>query len=154
MKLRINKICFGFNLTDVAIYSISTLMAGGIKKCDYYDKKVKHPNTDVHYIKPLNNLKNIECAIYAELNEINYVLDECPYYKEGIRDDIRDVLNELEMRHPGSLELMTNGFYELAKTNATNINTNICKTCGVNFYSNKPQLLCTACFMLDLIRKN
>lgn len=52
-------------------------------------------------IKPLGEVYEAEVAMYAFLNGIPFQSVPCPYMNEGIRTEIRQMLNSLEEKHPG-----------------------------------------------------
>ncbi len=53
-------------------------------------------------IKPLREVPEKEVAIYALLKGLNPDLAECPYAEESFRWDVRNMLNELEAKYPGT----------------------------------------------------
>lgn len=60
-----------------------------------------HPKL-VPRIKPLRTSPEKEVALYAMLRNFRVHLGECPYRWEGFRSSIRDFVNSLESKHPGT----------------------------------------------------
>ncbi len=86
-------------------------------------------------VKPFVLLSEIETAMYAFLNDIDYIEDECPHSKGATTLFYKEVLNSIEKRMRGtkvffltqyyksSLFEKKNGDYEVKKLNG-------CKICG------------------------
>ena len=55
----------------------------------------------VKRIKPLCEVPEREIALYAYLKGIRFQSVPCPYAGEALRNDIRNILNRLEEKHPG-----------------------------------------------------
>jgi len=53
-------------------------------------------------IKPLREVPEKEVAIYAMLKGLNADFGECPYAEESFRWDVRNILNDLETKYPGT----------------------------------------------------
>ncbi|MEM2320548.1 MAG: TIGR00269 family protein [Candidatus Bathyarchaeia archaeon] len=53
-------------------------------------------------VKPLCEILEREVALYAYLKGIKFQENPCPYASEALRNDIRNMLNRLEEKHPGT----------------------------------------------------
>lgn len=53
-------------------------------------------------VKPLCEVLEKEVALYAYLKGIKFQENPCPYASEALRNDIRNMLNRLEEKHPGT----------------------------------------------------
>ena len=62
---------------------------------------VNHPKF-VHRIKPLRDVPEKEIALYALLHGINAHFGKCPYVKGGLRFEVRNFLNHVEEKYPGT----------------------------------------------------
>lgn len=86
-------------------------------------------------IKPLREVPEKEVAIYALLKGLNADFGECPYAEESFRWDIRNMLNELEAKYPGTKYSVLRTFDRIkpALSKATLVSgqkIGTCKTCG------------------------
>jgi len=55
----------------------------------------------VQRIKPLCEVPEREVALYAYVKRINFQTVPCPYAGGALRNDVRNMLNRLEEKHPG-----------------------------------------------------
>ncbi len=88
----------------------------------------------VQRIKPLRECSEKENVLYALLTGIKYSDVECPYAGEAFRSTVRECLNMMEEKHPGTklgilhsfdklLPILKEHFQEVGEVNA-------CKVCG------------------------
>ncbi len=64
-------------------------------------------------VKPLYFLLEKEVTAYAFLNGLLDKLNECKYAHESYRGEVRDMLNTMEARHPGTKTGILNSFIEI-----------------------------------------
>ena len=92
-----------------------------------------------------------ELAFFAYLNNLPFQSESCPYMDEGIRNEVRANLNELEGKHPGikyrHLKTVLSISSGLSGTGSELKKAMICKKCGS--VSSGP--ICSACTTLDLV---
>ncbi|VVB59233.1 tRNA 2-thiocytidine biosynthesis protein TtcA [uncultured archaeon] len=85
-------------------------------------------------IKPLREVPEKEVALYAILKGLNPDLAECPYAEESFRWDVRNILNELEAKYPGTKYSVLRTFDRikpaLGKATVGDSKINTCKLCG------------------------
>lgn len=85
-------------------------------------------------IKPLREVPEKEVAIYAMLNGLNADFGECPYAEESFRWDIRNILNGLEAKYPGTKYSILRTFDRikpaLEATTKKTAGISTCKICG------------------------
>ena len=104
-------------------------------------------------IKPLYFLSEKEVTAYTLLKNFNVRYVECPYTHESYRGAIQDILNDYELKHPGTKRNIIKGFLkqlpDLKKQFATDDRPNFCVQC------NEPsvQKMCRACQILEKIKK-
>src|SRR5207247_9224116 len=55
----------------------------------------------VRRVKPFMEIYEEEVALYAYLSGIPFQSVSCPYMHEGLRGEVRDYLNEMEVKHRG-----------------------------------------------------
>jgi len=134
-ELKVDKLALGLNLDDEVQMFLMNLMRGDVARLGrtgpYYE--VIHEGL-VPRIKPLREVPEKEIVLYAVLNNIEVDLSECPYAVEAFRAEIRDWLNEMEEKHPGTKYQLLRSYDKifplLAKTYAKKVKLNRCKICG------------------------
>lgn len=60
-----------------------------------------HPKL-VQRVKPLCEIPEREVAFHAYLKNIDYQAVNCPYAGTALRNDVRNMLNRIEAKHPGT----------------------------------------------------
>ena len=101
-------------------------------------------------IKPLCEIPEREVVLYAYLSGFDFQSVACPHGNEALRNDIRNFLNEMEQKHPGTkftLQKTTEKLRELLERTAPVSQLNECVKCG----DPTPHQLCEACLMLNTI---
>jgi len=140
-ELGANKIAIGHNLDDESQTILMNYMRGDIDRL-----KRMIPGTIqkgmVPRIKPLRSIPEKEVALYGFLNSLPISMDECPYAGFALRNEIRELLNNYEVNHPGTKYSLLGGYesiLEFLHPVDTQIvfcekckepgSENICKTC-------------------------
>ncbi|MEM2342353.1 MAG: TIGR00269 family protein [Candidatus Bathyarchaeia archaeon] len=98
-------------------------------------------------VKPLCEVLEKEVTLYAYLKGIRFQENPCPYAGEALRNDVRNMLNRLEEKHPGTKYKIygsaerIRGFIE---DKPFKINLNQCRICGEPTISE----VCQVCLLL------
>ena len=107
----------------------------------------------IRRIKPLYLMSEKETAIYSYIKGFNVKFTECPYAEIGYRNEVRDLLNDLENKYPGTKDSIVNSFLEILpilkekyKENGKSINS--CINCGEPTSKEK----CRACFYVEKLK--
>jgi uncharacterized protein (TIGR00269 family) len=95
-------------------------------------------------IKPLIDVPEREIALYAFLRKIPFYMGECPYARESLRGEIKDIMNDFEYKHPGTKYSVMGGFENMVgclKEKYQQVPLTKCEICG------EPGIekLCQAC---------
>lgn len=101
-------------------------------------------------VKPLCDIPEKEIVLYAYLNGFDFQNIACPHGSEALRNDIRNFLNQMDQKHPGTkftLQRTGERLRELLGRTAPISELNECGKCG----DPTPHQLCEACIMLDAI---
>jgi tRNA(Ile)-lysidine synthase TilS/MesJ len=110
------KIATGMNLNDAVEYAMMCLLYG------HFDRQglpvYSPPARPLSFVQPIYQLRAVECALYALLNQIEIMNDDCTYCGEHLHDDIRHSLNILEDSNPGILKSIYAGYVRLASGKA------------------------------------
>ncbi|MEM4367078.1 MAG: TIGR00269 family protein [Candidatus Anstonellales archaeon] len=126
------KIAIGHNLDDV----VQTLMLNLTRNEPDRAVRFFYPSVSdegfIPRIRPLMNIPEREVAIYALVKGIECHLAECPYSYLGMRKYIREELNRLEEKFPGTKLRMARSFESIAERMKPTEHSSIskCKKCG------------------------
>lgn len=101
-------------------------------------------------IKPLCEIPEKEVVLYAYLSGFEFQSIACPHGAEALRNDIRNFMNQMEQKHPGTKFTLLRTAEKLRETlsdTAPLSELNECEKCG----DPTPHRLCEACLMLEAI---
>jgi uncharacterized protein (TIGR00269 family) len=111
----------GHNLDDEAETALMNVLQGDVERMgNHYDASLG-PVDDrgdagpfVPRAKPLRDVPESEVGLYAHLRDLPVHAVECPHAAESFRAEVRDLLHDLEERHPGTRHSVMAGYEELA----------------------------------------
>lgn len=138
-----NKIATGHNLDDEIQSFLMSFARGDTIKFSKFGPEldVIHPKL-IPRIKPLWNTPEKDVGMWAELNDIDIHLEECPYSKLSLRAKIKGFLNDAEDQNPGVKNNIMKSFQKiLTFDNDINTHLNECEICGEPTSS----LICKSC---------
>ena len=92
-------IATGHNLDDNLQTFLINILSGDAKKIGWMDPDTS--SNKVRKIKPLSEIYESEIVFYAFTNNLPFQTEPCPHMNEGIRTEIREFLNSLELNHDG-----------------------------------------------------
>ncbi len=151
-ELGCNKIFTGHNLDDEAQAIMLNMMQGALKKLVRLDPLPHsiHPSI-VPRIKPLRNLPEKEVALYTILKEIPCSLNECTYSGTSFRADVRNFLNDIEWKRPGTKYGVVSSLEKMLPYVRNLVDEKIveCEICG----EPTSRSVCKACELLKEIIK-
>jgi len=106
----------------------------------------------VKRVKPFSEMPEDEITLYAYLNNITFQSEQCPYAPYALRTEIRDFVNRLEARHPGSKFTIYRSFEKMRPLlkGASKTRLKQCRLCG----EPSANAVCEACSMLLRLRNN
>ncbi|MGZ4864591.1 MAG: TIGR00269 family protein [Halobacteriota archaeon] len=106
----------GHNLDDEAQTVQMNYLRGDIDRL----LRLDHPTKEglVRRVKPLKYIPEKEVALYAILKGIPTNLDECKFSAGVFRAEVRDILNDLECRHPGTKYSLVSGLERILQLTA------------------------------------
>ncbi|MCX9085856.1 MAG: TIGR00269 family protein [Candidatus Methanoperedens sp.] len=129
-ELGADKIAIGHNLDDESQTILMNYMRGDMDRLARMLPGSIQTGM-VPRIKPLRSIPEKEVALYGFLNDLPVSMDECPYSGDALRNEIREIINNYEVKHPGTKYSLLGGFETISKTlrpPATEIFK--CDTCG------------------------
>jgi uncharacterized protein (TIGR00269 family) len=102
-QVKADKVVTGHTLDDEVQTALMNLFHGDIARL----AKEKPVTSEVHplfvqKIKPFCEILERESALYAYVKKIAFQDTPCPYAGEALRNDIRGMLNCMEMKHAGT----------------------------------------------------
>ncbi len=151
-ELKADKLATGHNLDDEAQSIIMNQLRHNIALSARLGPitGVKRDKRFVPRIKPFYFLTEKEVATYAFLNGLMDKFNECTYCTESNRFVVRDILNNLEQKYPGTKHSIVASFMEilpLLKEKYKNQEISSCKICKEPTSSE----ICNACKLLQKI---
>ncbi|MDY0389055.1 MAG: TIGR00269 family protein [Methanolobus sp.] len=113
LEIGATKLAIGHNLDDEAQTILLNHLKGDVSRMVRLAPK-KELEGLVLRMKPLRHIPEKEVALYAYLHDLPLGLGGCPYAHEAVRKEIRVMLNEFEVRHPGTKYALLSGFDKIS----------------------------------------
>ena len=103
LRVGANKLATAHTLDDEAQTMLMNILRGDLVRLT----KGKPVTDSVHArfvqkVKPFCEILEKESALYAYVKNITFQATPCPYASEALRNDLRDMLNSMEDKHPGT----------------------------------------------------
>ena len=144
------KIATAHNLDDVVQTYLLNLFQGDVDRFARFSPVLHDPRGGfLPRVKPLSEVPEKEVALYGYVEGLTFQSASCPYMMEALRNELRTVLNRLELAHPGvvfsAYRAMTR-LRALAEPNVAPSELHACRSCG------EPTTLelCEACRMVGV----
>ncbi len=152
-ELEADVVATGHNLDDEAQTIMMNMMRGDSLRILRTNRSRLNPIPGfVPRIKPVMLLTERDIVAYAHNFDLPYHDVPCPYAVEAYRNDLREFLNEMEHKRPGTLTAILRSGEAITKALEENIPPSEFKTCQI-CGSPTPADICKACRMLETIRK-
>jgi uncharacterized protein (TIGR00269 family) len=149
-KVSATKIATAHNLDDVVQTYLLNLFQGDVERFARFSPVLRDPRGGfLPRVKPLCEVPEKEVALYGYAEGLTFQTASCPYMMEALRNELRTILNRLELAHPGvtfsAYRAMTR-LRGLAEPNVAPWELNACDSCG------EPTSLdiCEACRMVGV----
>ncbi|SRR5579864_3108464 len=147
------KIATAHNLDDVVQTYLLNLFQGDVERFARFSPVLHDPRgAFLPRVKPLCEVPEKEVALYGYAEGLTFQTASCPYMMEALRNELRSVVNRLELAHPGvtfsAYRAMTR-LRELAEPNVAPSELQACQSCGEPTHMG----LCEACKMVG-VRKD
>ena len=144
------KIATAHNLDDVVQTYLLNLFQGDVERFARFNPVLRDPRGGfLPRVKPLCEVPEKEVALYGYAEGLTFQSASCPYMTEALRNELRTMLNRLELAHPGvlfsSYRAMTK-LRALAEPGVPDSVLRSCRSCG------EPTTLeiCEACKMVGV----
>src|SRR3989442_14375503 len=149
-KVGATKIATAHNLDDVVQTYLLNLFQGDVERFARFNPVLRDPRGGfLPRVKPLCEVPEKEVALYGYSEGLVFQSASCPYMTEALRNEIRSIVNRLELAHPGvlfsSYRAMTK-LPALAEPSVPDSVLRSCRSCG------EPTTLeiCEACKMVGV----
>ena len=141
-------IATGHNLDDTLQTFVINMISGDTNKIGWMDPDTSK-NT-LRKIKPFSEIYESEIVFYAFTNNLPFQTEPCPHMNEGIRTEIREFLNSLELNHDGIKNNMYRTVLKISQVvnKATDKEKRLCLICG-NQCTGR---ICSVCNMLTNLK--
>jgi uncharacterized protein (TIGR00269 family) len=146
-QLNADVIATGHNLDDMAQSVLLNILRGDISKWSSFNPTGSQLTNFIKRVKPLCEIPERETTLYAYLNDIPFQSIPCPYANESMRTDIRNFLNRMEEKRPGTKFITLKTGLKLRENINHNYTINNCTRCG----ETTPNKLCRVCQILDTL---
>jgi len=152
-ELRFTKIATGHNLDDECQSILMNQMKNNIRLSARLGPKVGLVEDDkfIQRIKPLYLCTEKEATTYAFLNGLLDEFNECPNAPQSFRAQVRDMLNNLENKFPGTKYSIVNSFLQtlpLIKQKFKDEAIKVCAKCS----EPSANEVCNACIYLEKLK--
>ena len=146
-KVGANKIATGHNLDDIVQTYLLNLFQGDADRFVRFSPVLKDPRgLFLTRVKPLCEIPEKEIVMYGYAEDLQFQTASCPYMTEALRNELRSVLNKLELAHPGVTFSAYKAMLRLRALSVPNLapsQLQSCKSCG----EPTPFEICEACKM-------
>ena len=143
-----DSIATGHNLDDNLQTFLINILSGDAKKIGWMDPDTS--SNKVRKIKPLSEIYESEIVFYAFTNNLPFQTEPCPHMNEGIRTEIREFLNSLELNHDGIKNNMYRTILKISQfmNESNHKEKRMCLVCG-NQCTGR---ICSVCNMLTNLK--
>lgn len=102
-EAKANKIATAHNLDDEVQTILLNIFHGDAKRIARVEPVlVDLAGRFLQRVKPMCEIPEKEVALYAYLSGVRFQTRPCPYLETALRNDVREMLNRIEERHPGT----------------------------------------------------
>ncbi len=145
----VDVIATAHNLDDILQTFLMNLFSGDVQRI-VRSRVLEEPSElfPVKRIKPLMEIPEAEIALFAYLKHIPFQRASCPYMNESIRSEVRSILNEMELKHPGIKFNLLRSYLKITSNLQLERKTLVCSLCG---YPSSNQI-CSVCTILAKLR--
>ena len=147
-ELEADRLATAHNLDDMAQTALLNLMRGDTNRMATLSPGGHELTGFVRRIKPYCDVPERESAMYAYLQNLRFQSLPCPYAAEAQRNDIRNFLNRMEKKRPGTKFTVYRTALKLAPQTHTET-AGHCNSCG----EPTTNQTCRTCQLLEQLQK-
>jgi cytoplasmic tRNA 2-thiolation protein 1 len=146
-KVGATKIATAHNLDDIVQTYMLNLFQGDAERFVRFSPVLKDPRGFfLTRVKPFCEIPEREIVMYGYAEDLQFQTASCPYMTEALRNELRSILNKLELAHPGLTFSAYRAMLKLRTLSEPNLEPShlqSCKSCG----EPTPFEICEACKM-------
>ncbi len=146
-KVGATKIATAHNLDDIVQTYMLNLLQGDAERFIRFSPVLRDPRgMFLTRIKPLAEIPEKEVVMYGYVRNLQFQTASCPYMTEALRNELRTILNKLELAHPGVSFSAYRAMLRLRALSEPRLpasELHLCKSCG----EPTPFETCEACKM-------
>jgi uncharacterized protein (TIGR00269 family) len=150
-KVGATKIATAHNLDDVIQTYLLNLLEGDVERFVRFSPVLQDPRRQfLSRVKPLSEIPEREVALYGYTEGLRFQSASCPYMAEALRNELRTIVNRLELAHPGVLFSAYKAMVKLrglAEPGVPPSSLRACLSCGEPTVSS----VCEACRMVGTV---
>ena len=154
-ELKLTKLVTGHNLDDECQSILMNQLKNNIEASARLGPKAGLVNDDkfVQRIKPLYLCTEKEVTTYAFVNGLLDNFNECPNAVHSFRAQVRDMLNDMEQKFPGTKYSIVNSFLQILPLLKQQFKDGIIKVCAK---CSEPSAndVCNACVYVKKLKKS
>ncbi len=153
-ELGADKLAIAHNLDDEAQAIMTNYVRGDLLRAvriAYVPYFVEDERFVVR-IKPLRDIPEKETTLAALLLNLPFSLRECPYVSDAFRGEIRDMINALEDKYPGTKYNIVRTFDKIRPALMNMIKPSKINAC-IKCKEPTSQKVCKACSLLERVRE-
>jgi len=109
-KLNLDVLVTGHNMDDESQTVLMNIFKGNRDIMQRQGITTSGQEGFVRRIKPLYFISEKEARLYCILKELDVDFDECPYSEESYRNDIKNMLNDFEVKYKGTKNAIINTY--------------------------------------------
>lgn len=149
IRAGVNVIATAHNLDDFVQTFLMNIMHGDVERLYFMNPNYSSGNFTLKRVKPMIELYEEETALFAYVSGVPFQSVGCPYMHEGLRSEVRDFLNKMELEHPGMKYVLFNSaMHIISNLKYKEKNSVPCINCGKPSSSG----LCNVCKMVQTIK--
>ncbi len=130
---RVNAVATGHHIDDLAPYALKNILLGNIGSAAKLGPVAEGVEDYlVRRVRPLYEVYERECLVYALIKGLPFVRNACPYtYVKGIESEVRLFMDSVDVKHPGiKLRFMRSIAKEYARW-VSSEGYGRCRVCGM-----------------------
>tara|TARA_Y100000310_G_scaffold177051_1_gene177150 strand:- start:5243 stop:6157 length:915 start_codon:yes stop_codon:yes gene_type:complete len=149
-KLKADRVVTGHNLDDEAQTVLMNQLKGNVQLSAKLGPVtgIEEHKKFIRRVKPLYFMTEKEVTVYSTLKGFDVRYSECPNSRDAFRSDVRNMLNDLENKYPGTKNGVINSFLDILpklRLGAKKNSIVLCKECDEP--SARP--VCSMCELLN-----
>jgi uncharacterized protein (TIGR00269 family) len=149
-ELGVDRLATAHNLDDMAQTALLNILRGDVNRLAQINPGGSKVPGFIRRIKPYAGIPERESTLYAYLTGIPFQAIPCPYASEAMRNDVRDILNRLEQKRPGTKHIVYRTALKLTPKIEREESSNCCSQCG----EPSPDYICRTCTLIQEFSKH